>query len=328
MLSVVVIGRNEAATLAECLVSVHDALARVSYELLYIDSGSTDGSPDIALQYGARCFRLRTADTTAALARSIGAREARGEHLLFLDGDMQLERGFIETAVTVLDTSKLDGACGIRRDVYLRAGEVVGENPNYFGCHKRRKAPEFGGAILLRASALAQAGGWAPNVLACEEAELHARLLKQRSYIVELPIPMIQHTDQVRDNRGVLGTLISRRRLGLGQALVNALRKHSAWALLKREKLSFLCWLLDALCVAALCLGGLRSLTVVAIAQALQMLAFALMGRLRGFVGQKLLFFYLPIGMCSYHRRDEGYTAYEAPAPLSARAPSPRAADA
>lgn len=307
MLSVVVIGRDEAATLEDCLRSAREALDRVPHELLYVDSRSRDESLDIARAQGAKCFRVRASDTTAGLARRVGSREARGEHLLFLDGDMRLEPGFVETALTVMETSHYDGASGIRRDVYERGGRIVGENGNYYRCEARRDAPEFGGAILLRASALEAAGGWAANVLACEEAELHARLLKQGSRVVELPVPMILHTDRVRDNRGLLGALITPRRLGLGQALVNALRSRSGWALIKREKFTFLCWALDALCLLALCLGGWSSLWAVVASQGLQLAAFALLGRARGFAGQKLLFFYLPLGALSYRTRDEGY---------------------
>jgi len=307
MLSVVVIGRNDGATLPGCLRSATEALASVRHELLYVDSGSADESLPIARSHGARCFRLRTIHTTAALARRAGTQEAHGEYLLFLDGDMLLQPGFVETALTVMETSGYAGAVGIRHDIYERDGRVDGENPNYFGCTARREAREFGGAILLRAGTLEKAGGWAANVPACEEAELHARLTKNGAQVVELPVPMIRHIDRVRDNRGPLAALITSRRLGLGQALVNALRARSAWALLKRERVAFLCWAVDALCVAALCVGGWRSLWAIITAQALQLAAFTLLNRTRGFVGQKLLFVYLPAGMLMYRTRDEGY---------------------
>ncbi|MCL2545373.1 MAG: glycosyltransferase [Clostridia bacterium] len=325
MLSVVVIGRNESATLAGCLRSAREALARVDHELIYVDSGSADGSLPIARENGARCFRLRTAHTTAGLARRTGAREARGESLLFLDGDMLLQPGFVETALTVMETSGYDGATGIRHDLYERGGRVTGEDPNYFRCTARREAPAFGGAILLRAASLERAGGWAANVLTCEEAELHARLAKHGVRVVELPVPMIRHIDRVRDNRGPLGALITPRRLGLGQALVNAIRSRSVWALLKRERAAFLCWITDALCVAALCVGGWPAVWAVAAAQCLQLAAFALLGRgLRGFAGQKLLLIYLPAGVLCYRARDEGYDAWPAATPASAAPAAPR----
>ena len=311
MLSVVVIGRNDGATLSGCLRSAREALTHVDHELIYVDSGSQDESLPIARSNGARCLRVRTAHTTAGLARRIGTREARGGYLLFLDGDMLLQPGFVETALTVMETSGYDGATGIRHDVYERGGRKAGENLNYFRCTTRRETREFGGAILLRAAALERAGGWAANVRSCEEAELHARLTKRGARVVELPIPMIRHIDRVRDNRGPLSALITPRRLGLGQALVNAVRSRSVWALLKRKRVAFLCWVVDALCVLGICLGGWPALWAVMAVQSLQFAAFALLGRgLRGFVGQKLLLFYLPAGVLSYRVRDEGYDSW------------------
>jgi len=307
MLSVVVIGRDDGDLLAGCLRSVTEALAGMDHELVYVDSGSADESLPIASKNGARCLRVRAARTTAGLARRIGAREARGEYLLFLDGDMRLQPGFVETALTVMETSGYDGAVGIRHDIYERSGRVTSENPNFYRCTARREAQEFGGAILLRADALQRAGGWAANVLTCEEAELHARLAKHGARVVELPVPMIRHIDRARGNRGLFGALITPRRLGLGQALVNAARSRSVWALLRRERVAFLGWAVDAMCVAVLCLGGAPSLWAIATAQALQLAAFALLGSARGFWGQKLLFVYLPAGMLSYRVRDEGY---------------------
>lgn len=83
-----------------------------------------------------------------------GAKEARGEYLLFLDGDMQLCPGFAEKALMAIAAKGYDGVCGIREDVYLRGGEVVGRNENYFGCTQERIAPEFGGALMITREAL------------------------------------------------------------------------------------------------------------------------------------------------------------------------------
>ena len=307
MVSVVVIGRNEGPGLADCLASVRDALGAVPHELLYVDSHSADGSLALALAGGARCYRLRTADTTAAMARRAGTLEARGETVLFLDGDMRLVPGFVETALPLLTSGDWAGAAGIRHDVYLRDGRAVGENPNYYGCMAQREAPEFGGAVMLRRQALLEAGNWAAPVLTCEEAELHARLSHHGLRVVELPVPMIRHMDQVRDQRGAWRVLCSARRLGLGQALRHAARAGTLPALLRREKLSFALWGVDALCALACCFGwaGAAALGV----QAAQLALFAARRRARGFVGQKLLFFYLPAGVLSYRTRDVRYDA-------------------
>ena len=86
--SVVVIGRNEARRLSRCLESVQKSVWNdLRWELIYVDSHSTDESPQIAQQCGARVLRLGDVPPSAAAARNLGWRAARGELILFLDGD-------------------------------------------------------------------------------------------------------------------------------------------------------------------------------------------------------------------------------------------------
>ena len=53
MISVVVIGRNEAARIGACLESIRSSLGVLSHEIIYVDSRSTDDSVAIAKTYGA-----------------------------------------------------------------------------------------------------------------------------------------------------------------------------------------------------------------------------------------------------------------------------------
>lgn len=56
MISVIVIGRNEGARLERCLTSVEKALWQMPHEIIYVDSGSTDNSLDIARAHSVRCL--------------------------------------------------------------------------------------------------------------------------------------------------------------------------------------------------------------------------------------------------------------------------------
>jgi glycosyltransferase involved in cell wall biosynthesis len=74
--------RNEAATLAQCLLSVSDLVD----EIVVVDTGSSDRSKDIALQHAARVFDLPWPDSFAA-ARNESIRHATGHWLLWLDAE-------------------------------------------------------------------------------------------------------------------------------------------------------------------------------------------------------------------------------------------------
>ena len=308
MISVIVIGKNEGSRLETCFASIKRALSMLSYEILYVDSRSTDDSLAIARACGARCSLLEAEDTTAGLGRYVGAKEARGEYLLFLDGDMQLQPGFVETAMMRMAEKEYDGACGIREDRYIRNGETIGTHPNYFGCTAERIVPEFGGAIFLKAEALQACGSWSPDTIACEEAELHARLCKGKRRVVELPIPMIVHCDAVRDERSLLHVFFSKRRLGEGQALRCAIQSGSAGAYICREGEKFLFYALDWLCVLLFLLLGSYGFLAACFVQAMQLGYLLAKRRPRTFVSIKLFFFAFPAGLFTYRRRSRGYT--------------------
>jgi tetratricopeptide (TPR) repeat protein len=81
-LSLTAIVKNEAATLARCLASVRDLVD----EIVVVDTGSGDGSQDIARQHGAKVIETPWPDSFAA-ARNESIRHATGQWLLWLDAD-------------------------------------------------------------------------------------------------------------------------------------------------------------------------------------------------------------------------------------------------
>lgn len=309
MISVVVIGKNEGARLDLCMESIHASLRILSHEIIYVDSRSTDDSIQRAKAHGARCFILSEEKTTAGLGRYVGTKEAMGEYLLFLDGDMQLQKGFCEKAMMAMTQRSYDGCTGIRKDIYLKNGEVVSENDNYFGCTAERIVPEFGGALFIKKEALEKAGGWSPDTIACEEAELHARLKAHKLQIAELPVNMIIHTDAVREDRGIAGVAFSRRRLGEGQALRCAMALGQANAYITHENEKFLLYSIDWMCVILIALLGVWGMLGALFFQMAQLGSFMARRRIRAFVSQKLFFFAFPAGLLSYRVRSRAYEA-------------------
>lgn len=309
MISVVVIGRNEGSRIDSCMLSIKEALSLLKHEIIYVDSRSSDDSLSRAKAHGARCFLLSDENTTAGLGRYIGAKEAQGEYLLFLDGDMELKRGFCEEAMMTLSARDAQGICGVREDVYLKNGEVAARNENYFGCTEERICPEFGGAVFLKADALEKAGSWSPDTIACEEAELHARLRAANCQVIEIPAPMIRHTDAVRDDRGLLGAVFSRRRLGEGQALRCAMAHGKANAYIHHEHEKFTLYVIDWICVLLILLLGVYGFLGALFFQMMQLGRFLSRRRIRAFVSQKLFFFAFPIGLATYRVRSREYTA-------------------
>jgi glycosyltransferase involved in cell wall biosynthesis len=90
LISIVVPVCNAERHLGECLASIQRQ-SLTDFELLLVDDGSTDATPEILADFAASEPRARVlagpARGTAGAARNLGMAEARGEYLSFLDAD-------------------------------------------------------------------------------------------------------------------------------------------------------------------------------------------------------------------------------------------------
>ena len=94
--TVVIPARDAAATLGRALAGV--AAQDVGHELIVVDDGSSDATPALAREHGARV--LAGAGAGPAAARNLGAAEARTDALAFLDADCFPTPGWLAPAWT------------------------------------------------------------------------------------------------------------------------------------------------------------------------------------------------------------------------------------
>src|SRR3954468_8263994 len=157
---VVAIGRNEGGRLRRCLESL-DPAARPT---VYVDSGSTDGSPDLARSLRADVIGLDlSVPFTAARARNAGfdrllAVAPGVEYVQFVDGDCEVDPGWILTATEVLDgRPEVVGVCGRRRERYPEAS-VYNRLCDLEWDGRPGETDACGGDALMRVSALKAVG--------------------------------------------------------------------------------------------------------------------------------------------------------------------------
>ena len=86
-LSVCLIVRNEERNLPRCLDGVRD----ITGELIVVDTGSTDATPEIAVRYGARVVPFDFSTVDFAAARNYALERATGRWILMLDADETLD---------------------------------------------------------------------------------------------------------------------------------------------------------------------------------------------------------------------------------------------
>lgn len=191
----VVIGRNEGERLRVCLRSVLGAGRAV----VYVDSGSTDGSVALARSLGAVVVALDMAvPFTAARARNAGWRElgrlAPGlQYVQFIDGDCELNPGWLPAAQAFLDANLGHAVVAGRlrerypeRSVFNRLCDMEWDTP--IG-----EAKACGGIALMRLAQLQAVGGFRDDLIAGEEPELCVRLRAAGWKIYRLDAEMALH---------------------------------------------------------------------------------------------------------------------------------------
>lgn len=189
----VIIGRNEGERLERCIQSVQAIEGWVPAEVLYVDSGSTDASPERAAKLGATVLPLAPGAFTAARARNLGWRHSTGRLLLFLDGDTILNSNFPIAALTELQKSLQNAAAwGHRRElcpclsVYVRVLDLDWIYPP-------GDSPYCGGDVLIRREALEAVDGFDDSLIAGEEPEMCRRMGKLGWRIQHIDHPMTLH---------------------------------------------------------------------------------------------------------------------------------------
>lgn len=98
MISFIVIGRNEAENLKRTIEGIYNAIAFNNldrYEIIYVDSKSTDKSIDIVKRFPEVKIFSITGVCNAAVGRNIGAKEAKGDVFFFIDADMEIYGEFL-----------------------------------------------------------------------------------------------------------------------------------------------------------------------------------------------------------------------------------------
>ncbi len=189
----IVIGRNEGARLLACLASLAGQVRRV----IYVDSGSGDGSVAAATALGAEVVALDMAQPfTAARARNAGLARVAGDPPMwvqFVDGDCVLDPGWIAAALAGFAAHpRAVVVCGRRRErfpgqsVYNRLADIEWATPV-------GQADACGGDALMRYAAVQAVAGYRADLIAGEEPELCLRLRREGGEVWRIAAEMTAH---------------------------------------------------------------------------------------------------------------------------------------
>ncbi|HYO11373.1 MAG TPA: glycosyltransferase [Tepidisphaeraceae bacterium] len=194
-LAIIAIGRNEGDRLRRCLESARGRGERV----IYVDSGSTDGSVKLARELGATVVELdMSRPFTAARARNEGLAALAGDgatidFVQLVDGDCEIVAGWLDHAAAELAADeKLAAVCGRRRErhpdasPFNKLADIEWDTPV-------GDAKACGGDAMFRLAPLRESGGFDATVIAGEEPELCVRLRRDGWKIRRIDAEMTLH---------------------------------------------------------------------------------------------------------------------------------------
>ena len=252
--TVIVPVRNEAGFIRDCLASIL-AQEDARLEVLVVDGGSDDGTPDLVRDIAAADPRVRLLHNPerivpTALNRALG--EARGAWLVRVDGHATVPPNYVCTAVQHLATGQWAGVGGRKDSVGVTAagraiaaamGSKFGVGPGSTYHHGTRMQTVEHVPFGAYPTALARAvGGWDEELVTNQDYEFDYRIRQTGRELLFDPALRIDWYGQ----QSLLGLFRQYRRYGTGKADVIARHPSSA-----RPR-----QVLPALLVAALAAGA------------------------------------------------------------------------
>jgi glycosyltransferase involved in cell wall biosynthesis len=207
MISFITIGQNEGLNLMSCIKSIYRAIEYCNlkdYEIIYVDSNSADNSIEIVSGFKEVMMLKVTGKCNAALARNIGASEAKGEILFFIDGDIELYPSFLHLVLPEGNKLIYPFISGnLLNRIHDSNGNLVSEELGYDKVKASdKKTPISGGVFLIERELWDSAGGMRTKYTSGEDPDLSLRLARSGMFLIRRDeILGIHHTISYYDDK-------------------------------------------------------------------------------------------------------------------------------
>lgn len=238
--SVIVITKNNAGTIQQCIVSLlNQTYSKEGYELIFVDGHSRDGTDKTIRKYAQDNSFLKLCyenQGTMGYARNLGVRESKGDIIAFTDGDAVVPEDWIEQIARLFsNNNQLVAMGGFDELVSSReSGKLIDS--------WRRLKRAFGIKAIpciktvnfaIRREAILSCDGFDPNLSHWDEAEVMARLYSKSKtigilYDPEIVVchnrgdsPSLQRHIKKMFKKSIIGTPVLMRRHMMNVALAN-----------------------------------------------------------------------------------------------------------
>lgn len=182
LLSVVIIGINESRTIEKTVNSIIQQTENIDCEYIYVDSGSVDNTINIVKNFKQfRIFKVKSNYPTASLGRKVGSEFTTGKFILFLDGDMELQKeSNLKFCINLLTRRKeIAVISGKLPEIIYNNDDIVKKvNDRYNVKNQLEKMEEPGGYFIVNRDILLKSGNFDHTIKRNEEVELMSRIRK------------------------------------------------------------------------------------------------------------------------------------------------------
>ena len=186
--SVIIPVKNGEKTLTQCIRSVKKSYYR-NFEIIVVDDHSTDNSAEIARSL--QCTVIEAEGAGANNARNLGARNAKGDILVFVDADILIRRETLLEIIETLEEPYIDAVVGIYTARH-RHESFVSQYKNLWVRYSYLKSPPgidwlFGSISGIKKNAFEKLGGFNVDLLARDghdDIELGKRFARAKLNII------------------------------------------------------------------------------------------------------------------------------------------------
>lgn len=185
MISFIVPAHNEELWIGKCLSSIRATMDKIAepYEVIVVDDASTDATPRIAEQMGARTLGVEHRKISAV--RNAGARAANGEVFFFVDADTQVNERAASAALAALRGGAVGGGCVFDFDEPI---PLWARTIHSMACVMGRLIRWVGGCFLFcTRDAYDATGGFSESLYAGEDIAFIQALKKVGRFVVLKP---------------------------------------------------------------------------------------------------------------------------------------------
>jgi glycosyltransferase involved in cell wall biosynthesis len=240
----IVIGKNEALNLPRCFSSI----LKITDNIIFVDSDSVDDSIEIATQYKIKTI-LRVKSNYGFPPRSIGAKEVQTKYIQFVDGDMTIERSWVQKAIHKLESNNKIAVVHGYKKVFTK------NDQDYFilSDSKDWQADYLGGAFMINREIYYKSGGLDERMFGEEERDLYVRIRALGYQVWYIHHLMASHYDL--KEKKINNILFSDRSSSIWIPLVKAIKNNNIRSYLFVYRRLLIPLLLDVLTILSIFLS-------------------------------------------------------------------------